>query len=72
MTFQPWVQMFHAMAHWKASVLLHNQQKFHKIPPKNYNHSSLSIPPKSHFGLQRSLGVNKYIDASTLIVGEAS
>jgi hypothetical protein len=26
--------MLHAMAHWKATALLHNQQKFHKIPKK--------------------------------------
>jgi hypothetical protein len=26
--------MLHATAHWKATVLLHNQQMFHKIPKK--------------------------------------
>jgi hypothetical protein len=33
-TFPPWVQMLHATAHWQATVLLHNQQKFHKILKK--------------------------------------
>jgi hypothetical protein len=26
--------MLHATAHWKVTILLHNQQKFHKIPKK--------------------------------------
>jgi hypothetical protein len=26
--------MLHATAHWKATILLHNQQKFLKIPRK--------------------------------------
>jgi hypothetical protein len=54
--------MLHATAHWKATVLLHNQQKFHKIPKKIT--IAAAYPPrpsKSHFGLQRSLGVKQQL-----------
>jgi hypothetical protein len=33
-TFQPWVQMLHATAHWKATIFLHKYKKFQKIPKK--------------------------------------
>jgi hypothetical protein len=30
-TFQPWVQMLHVTAHWKATIHIYNLQKFKKI-----------------------------------------
>jgi hypothetical protein len=33
-TFQPWVQMLHAMARWKATIHIYYLQKIQKIQKK--------------------------------------
>jgi hypothetical protein len=33
-TFQTWLQMLHATAHWKATIFLHKYKFFQKIPQK--------------------------------------
>jgi hypothetical protein len=49
--------MLHATVHWKATVFFHNRQKFHKSQRKLQSQQPAQTP-KSHFALQRSLGVN--------------
>jgi hypothetical protein len=65
--------MLYATAHWKATGLLHNQQKFHKIPQKItitlascLDHQKAILVYKDLYGL-KSLNHNFFLEIDDIL-----